>query len=39
LAGLVAKRALATARGAVKDAEFALDVAIFDRAGALLAKA
>ena len=39
LAGLVAKRALATARAAAKDASFALDIAVFDRDGRLLATA
>ena len=39
LAGLVAKRALATALTAARGAPFALDVAVFDREGKLLATA
>ncbi len=39
LAALVAARALATAQAAAKNADFSLDLAVFDRAGRLLARA
>jgi len=39
LAGLVAMKALATAKTASRDAPFTLDVVVFDREGKLLARA
>ncbi len=38
LASLVARRALATATAAARDADLAIDIAVFDRSGALLAR-